>query len=104
MAEKFMKERVDRMKKREQNRKQYLDKKRTVVKNIKGMITTGMQYNKRAEKEKIGKQKEKQTKEKIAKSMLGFMGFKKEGVDKIKEKLEKERETAQSNSQIVGTM
>ena len=100
-AQKFMKDRIDRLKKREQNKQQFLKKNRQNAINIKKNLYKGIENSKKQEQLKIAKIKAKKIKDQFEKSILGVISPRNNIQEGIKEKLEKEQEESQANVELL---
>ncbi len=90
------------MQKREQVKKQLLDKNKQHAAKLKAVVNEGLEKTQRVEKQKMEQKKAKQVKEKLEKAMMtGILSARKAEKDKerVKERLEKERDYAQQNAQ-----
>ena len=95
-AQKFMQDRNERMKRREEIRREHLDKNRKNVKAIKQAISQGIENNKQAEQHKISKVKARKVKEKLERSVSPLLSPHSPH-ETINDKLEKEYEESQAN-------
>lgn len=92
-----MQDRNERMRKREQNRREHVDKNRENVRTIKQAINKGIENTRKAEQEKIARVRARKTKEKLERSFSPLISSRNNQQETIGDKLEKEYEESQAN-------
>lgn len=99
-AHKFMQDRNERMRRREQTRREHIDKNRENVKAMKQAINQGIENIKQAEQHKLTKVKARKIKERLERSISPLLSPKTPR-ETINDKLEKEYEESQANIMLL---